>query len=295
MKSQRDAFFDALFEEAKRNPDVYLVSADMGAPSLDKFRRELSRQYIDAGIAEQSALLLAAGLAKAGKRAFVYAIAPFITYRVIEQIRLDLCAMKLPVCLIGVGAGFGYDDSGPTHHTTEDIGMLRTLPNLTIYNPSDSLMAEELLADILKSDSPAYLRLDRKANSILEWNATAGEPESIIIATGNMVKTGMDIASELGLAFAEVSQFPVRLVPDDLTAYKRIITLEEHVLPGGLGSAVLELLSDAELLIPVKRFGIDYIKTDGYCYQYGGREEIQKVYGLDKESILREVKAWLPS
>ena len=128
----RDALFNRLYEIAKNDKDVVIVSADMGAPALDRFRRDLSNQFINTGIAEQNTILVSAGLTLGNKKVFAYAIAPFITLRCYEQIKIELAAMNIPVTLIGVGAGFSYDDSGPTHHTLEDLSIMRVLPNIIV-------------------------------------------------------------------------------------------------------------------------------------------------------------------
>lgn len=308
--TQRDAFFNRLFDIAKDNPDVFLISADMGAPSLDRFRKELPNQYIDAGIAEQNAVLLASGMALKGKKVFVYAIAPFVTYRVVEQIRLELGACNLPVTIVGVGAGMSYDDSGPTHHTVEDIGILRTIPNLRIHNMTDAVMAEAFVDISVGLDYPNYIRLDRQENpdvytngEFMEddgyamTNASAGDVD--ILTTGSMVYTAREIAGVLekrgkDVRVADFFEFPLTSgyfgeISNDPP--KKIVTIEEHVLPCGLGSAVLEKLSDFGMLIPVERFGLDFSK--GYCYQYGGRKELLKSCGLDKETILKQLEKWI--
>jgi len=139
--TMRDAFFNRVYELAKGDKNIMIVSADMGAPSIDKFRDNLKEQYVDTGIAEQNAVLVASGLALSGKKPFVYAIMPFVTTRVHEFAKLELGLMKLPVTIVGVGTGYSYDDSGPTHHTIEDISIMRAIPNLEILSPSDSNMA----------------------------------------------------------------------------------------------------------------------------------------------------------
>ncbi|RMF18923.1 MAG: 1-deoxy-D-xylulose-5-phosphate synthase, partial [Deltaproteobacteria bacterium] len=116
----RDAFFNALYGIAESDPDVYIVSADNGAPSIDQFASNLKQQFIQVGIAEQQMIGMAAGLALEGKKVYTYAICPFITARVYEQIKIDVCAQNLPVTMLGVGAGYAYDIMGPTHHTVED-------------------------------------------------------------------------------------------------------------------------------------------------------------------------------
>src|SRR3989338_1388709 len=137
----RDAFFDELFEIAKDDSNVVFITADMGAQSLIRFKGSLSSQFINVGVAEQNMISIAAGLALVGKKVFVYTIIPFATLRCYEQIRNDLCCMNLPVTIIGVGPGFCYASDGPTHHATQDIAVMRVLPEITILNPSDSIMA----------------------------------------------------------------------------------------------------------------------------------------------------------
>jgi len=161
-KTMRDAFWDRLYEFAKDDKKVILVCADMGAPALDKWRKDLTNQYFNVGIAEHNMLGIASGLAKEGKNVYTYAIAPFITSRAHEFAKLNGGLMKLPIKIVGVGAGFSYDDSGPTHHTTEDISIMRAIPNLVVLSPSDSIIAEKFAEISYCSKEPIYLRLDRQ-------------------------------------------------------------------------------------------------------------------------------------
>ncbi|MFC1497440.1 transketolase family protein [Verrucomicrobiota bacterium] len=305
--TSRDAFWNRLYDIAKEDKDVILVSADMGAPSLDKFRSDLSGQYVNAGIAEQDALLIASGLAMEGKKTFAYAIAPFITLRPYEITKVAVAAMKLPITLVGVGAGFSYDDSGPTHHTLEDIALMRLLQGLEVNNITDSVMASALVDISYKMKRPNYIRLDRKPLPIYydpkeDFSAglkTFNKGNDLqIIATGNMVERAFEVSEELAnkgiqVGVTDVYTFPVNesALIDSLTDTKRIVTLEEHILPGGLGSAVCEVLADHNRLIPCKRIGVDL--ADGYCYAYGGRENIQTLYGLDKDSIVKTITNWM--
>jgi len=285
MISQRDAFFQRVYELAKENRDIIVISADMGTSALEPFQRDLPGQFVDAGIAEQNAINVAAGLALEGKRVFVFAIAPFITLRCYEQIRTSICMMNLPVTIVGVGAGVSYDESGPTHHAVEDISVMRVLPNMQIFNITNAVMAEEIAS--LAVESPTYVRVDRKCF----LNETGKGPESdyIIFSTGNMLELSFKIAKKLDYGYRAIEWFPIEA--EDVIPWvggkKQIITIEEHTLPGGLGSAVLEVLADNNIQIPVKRIGMNI--SEGYCYQYG-RKNIQKIYGLDKESIIKTIK-----
>lgn len=307
IKSQRDAFWGKVYELAMSNRDILIVSADMGAPALDQYRRDMQSQYVDVGIAEQQAIAVAAGLALGGKKVFVYAIAPFITLRCYEHIRLELAAMNIPVTIVGVGSGMSYDDSGPTHHTVEDISALRILPNLRIHNMTDSVMAEAFAEISCNLPYPNYVRLDRKPLSALYEGGHDFSPglhvfipasDICLLATGNMVHRALDIAVQLKQRGIEAGVIDVYTLPINEEALLRalegvryIFTLEEHTLPGGFGSTICEVLADHDIHMHVKRFGLD-LRT-GYCYRYGGREHLLSLYGLDTESLAKSVLACL--
>jgi transketolase len=301
--SMRDAFFDRLYELAKADRRIVLVSADMGAPSLDKFRRDLDSQYVDTGIAEQNALLVATGLALSGKKPYVYAIAPFVTTRIHEFIKLELSLMKQPITIIGIGAGYSYDDSGPTHHNVEDISITRVLPNLEILSPSDSNMARAFADLTSKSRKPGYIRLDRK-NQELKYNEEDDfetgfkelkeGKEIVLVATGNMVDIALKISEDYNKKGESIGVIDIyKLKPfnkdikNTLLKYKLIISLEEHLLQGGFGSMIGEFILDNELPLKLKRIGVD----DKYNYEYGGREHIQNKMNIGVEAITDKIES----
>lgn len=305
--SMRDAFFDRLYVLARKDPDIMIVTADMGAPSLDKFRDNLAKQFVNVGIAEANMVTVAAGLALGGKKVFIYAIMPFVTTRCYEMLKLELSLMKLPITAVGIGSGFSYDDSGPTHHSTEDISIMRVLPDMTIWNSTDSVMARELPDMACALQGPSYIRLDRKIFPDLYRpgeDLSAGLKQVkkgrdiCIIATGNMAHSGLRIAAQLAKGPRPLDAGVVdlyRLKPvnvDCLLGYiaraEKIVTLEEHLLAGGMGSAVAEALADAGRTMPLKRFGVQ----DKYYYAYGGRQNIQALCRLDDETIVRSIRAW---
>jgi transketolase len=303
--SQRDAFFDRLYEIARKDRDIILVSADMGAPSLDKFRKDLASQYLCVGIAEQSMITVATGLALSGKRVFTYAIMPFATLRCYEITRVDLSIMNLPITIIGVGAGFSYDDSGPTHHSTEDITAMRALPNMTLLNASDSTMAAAFADLSYQASGPSYVRLDRQVLPTIYGQRTDFTGGSIqhktgkditIIATGNMVHNAFEIAGKLEeqsiqtgvIDLYRLKPINAELLLQQIGDSQRIATIEEHFLDGGMGSAVIEVLIDNDMAIPVKRFGIQ----NKYYYAYGGRSNIQSLCGLDVSSVTQSILGW---
>lgn len=303
--SMRDAFFDRLYELARRDSRILVVSADMGAPSLDKFRRDLPSQFVNVGIAENHMVALAAGLALSGLKVFTYAIMPFATARPFEMIKVDFSLMDLPVTTVGVGAGFSYHDSGPTHHATEDVSFMRVLPRMTIFNTSDSVMAGALAEMACETSGPSYVRLDREILPPLYPPQTDFSPglavlkeggDLYLLATGNMVHRALEAAGRLaawGIDAGVIDLYRLKPVPAGLLlqalgTVQGVITLEEHLLAGGLGSIVAELLADHGSALPLKRIGI----PEGYYYAYGGRENIQRLCGLDCASILKTVLEW---
>lgn len=303
--TQRDAFWDSVYEMAKADRSIVVVSADMGAPALDKFRRDCPSQFVNVGIAEQNGILVAAGLALTGKKVFAYAIAPFITLRCLEQIRVKNAIMKVPINIVGVGAGFGYQDSGPTHHIIEDIAVMRSMPHVQIQSVSDSVMSAAMPRLCCELTTTRYIRLDRlilpaiynESTDFKQGFALLREGKNYIVATGSMVHVALEIAEKtakdkVSLGVIDAYQFPLaQEIASVVKDSACVISLEEHFLAGGLGSAVCELLQDQGVVIPVKRIGIPHEKE--YCYEYGGRKAIREYYGIDEQSVLEKVKAVL--
>jgi len=225
VEGMRDAFFDSLFECARSDRRVVLVASDTGAICLDRFRKELPCQFVNIGIAEQNMVGVAAGMAMSGKKAFVYAIAPFATMRCYEQIRIDLCCMNLPVTVVGIGAGLDYSTLGPTHHSTEDISLMCSLPHMVVYSPSDGIAASSVVSTCYSARTPCYVRLDRCGTPLVYRNKKdidykAGfsiikKPGNVsIVSTGRMTYTALCAARKLSAIGIEASVIDVyRLKP----------------------------------------------------------------------------------
>jgi len=306
--SIRDAFFDSLYDIAKADKNVIFVTADCGAPSLDKFREDLKEQYYTVGIAEQNMIAVAAGLALEGKIPYTYAIAPFASLRCYEQIKVNLSCMNLPVTVVGVGAGLAYDIMGPTHHATEDISIMRALPGLAIYNPSDSTMSAALAGITHRSPGPKYVRFDRgdlpSIYADKDMDFTSGlchlkkGSDLCIIATGVMVHKALEVAEIMRSQSIDAGVVDLyRIKPVDEKAllglmdeYANIVTLEEHFVIGGIGSLVSEFACDNGKAVKVKRLGL----CNEYYFEYGGRERLHQLCNLDTKSIVDRITAWLP-
>jgi transketolase len=301
----RDAFIQTLYGRAQSDANIIFLSADYGAPSLDQFRADLPKQFVNTGISEQNQISVAAGLALGGKRSYVYSIASFITTRCYEQIKIDLCCMNLPVTIIGVGACYAYGVDGPTHHATEDIALMRVLPNMDIYSPSDANMAAALVDVTLRSSTPIYCRFDRGKYPLLySSNEDLSRGVKVIqegndisiITTGIMVHRALEVADELRNYSVSTQIIDVyRLKPlnahdivNHITNTDKILTLEEHTIHGGLGSIIAEMLADFDATRSFKRLAI----VDDLLYAYGTRRDLHLERGLDKESIVKTILDW---
>ena len=304
-KDIRDAFFDGLYEIARQDRHVIFLTADMGALSLERFKKDLPSQYINVGVAEQNMVSVAAGLALAGKKVFVYAIAPFATQRCYDQIKVDVSGMNLPVTIIGAGPGMTYGSDGPTHHAVLDVAIMRALPGMMILNPSEAVMASRMAGLCYARGGPVYVRIDKGKPPLLYsaeeefadgLSLIAEGRELLIVATGVMVHRALRVAEELkkkSIEAAVVGLYRIKPVNESLflgyaERYPKIVTLEEHSLFGGIGSGILEILADHGTGQPVRRLGIG----DRYCEGYGDREWMQARYGLDDPTLMDHILAW---
>lgn len=306
-RSQRDVFWNHVYEIMRGDKNVILLTADMGAPALDMIRKDFPGQFVNVGIAEQNAITVSSGLALEGKKVFAYAIAPFITLRCIEHIRVENAIMNIPLTIVGVGVGFGYDDSGPTHFLLEDLAMMRSMPNITIHSITDNIMASKVAEMSYRLQNTNYVRLERHVTpDVYDKDADFGEGFSIlkdgedgyIISYGIMTHQALKIAkklekNEIHMGVIDLYTIPINEKPfvDSVKSVKKLISLEEHFLPGGFGSAIIEVLNDNNILIPLKRLGLSV--KDGYCYRYGGREDIRSYYKLNEANIEKRVLEYI--
>lgn len=309
LEGMRDAFFRSLYNLARRDKNVVLITSDTGAICHDDFRRELKKQYINVGIAEQNMVGISAGLAMSGKTVYIYAIIPFVTMRCYEQIRIDLCCMNLPVTVVGVGAGYDYSTLGPTHHGTEDISLMRSLPGMTIYSPSDSLMAD-IFAKVCYEHKlgPKYIRLDREGVPLIhkdkkDINISQGfsllkdGKDLYIIATGRMVLNALKISKELASQSIDagvIDLFRIKplnkgMIWNIIKSVKYVMTLEEHFISAGIGGAIAEMLAEIPQSPLFKAFGID----DQFCRVYGERRYLQRFSKIDVESVTNTIVKWI--
>jgi len=286
--NQRDAFFKQLTRLSIQDEKICVVTADMSAPGLDIFRRRFPSRYINTGIAEQSAILTACGLAKEGMKPFVYGIMPFVSLRPYEQIKVVAALMNININIVGIGSGFSYSDSGPTHHAIEDFAIMRILPNMEIWNCADNTTADRAALLSPYHDGPSYIRLDRKEtanlpgdlDAALGFRVHAKDDKQYIITTGYpthiAINSRKDTSADCGII--EIFKFPFD-IPALLhhVNHKRILCIEENRPYGALYSIL------AEQGIPSTQFAL----ADQYRYEYGDRDQLLANHGISKESIIQ--------
>lgn len=261
----RTAFFKELTALASTDPRIFLVVGDLGFGVVEEFARTHPDRFLNAGVAEQNMTAVAAGLAHTGYTVFTYSIANFPTIRCLEQIRNDVCYHELNVKVVAVGGGLAYGALGMTHHATEDLAIMRALPGMTVVAPGDPLEARHATRAIAGAPGPCYLRLGRAGEPVVhnrEIDFTLGQALSVrtgadvtLLSTGGMLRTAVDAAALLegrGISAGVVSVHTVQPLDRDAiiacaAACPVLVTLEEHSLVGGLGSAVAEALADAEV------------------------------------------------
>lgn len=300
----RDTFVRTLVELAKSNKDIELVTGDLGFGVLKPFWEQCPDQFTNAGIAEQNMTSLAAGMALSGKIVFTYSIGNFPTLRCLEQIRNDCAYHNANVKIVCVGGGFSYGSLGMSHQATEDIAIMRALPNVSVFAPADLVEAEEITKAIVNYPGTCYLRLGRggekrihdkienfeigKAIKIKDGKdiaifSTGAILDEVMIAYEDLVKKGL---SPVVYSFPTIKPIDKETIIEIAKTCKTIFTIEEHNVVGGFGSAVSEVVAALEKTKPsMKMIGL----SDEYSIAVGNQNFLRKTYGLDSNSIFEQI------
>ena len=304
----RGGFFRALLKLAEKDERIQLVVGDLGFGVVEPFIERLPKQFLNSGVAEQNMTGIAAGLALSGKIVFTYSIGNFPTLRCLEQIRNDICYHNADVKVVAVGGGFAYGALGMTHHATEDLAILRALPGMTVIAPGDPIEAEEATRAIAARPGPCYLRLGRAGEKIVHQGPIEFEigkaivvrngEDVTLISTGGMLETAVEVADILmreGIHARVLSMHTVKPLDSEAilsaaSETRGIVTLEEHTVLGGLGSAVAELLAEEHNLhVPFKRIGL----PPGFASCIGSQEYLRSCYGLSPNTIRQSLESVL--
>ena len=303
MKLQRDIFLDEVNKKLENDKDIYVMSADFGAASLDITRDRFKENFIHCGISEQAMFDIGTGLALEKKKVITYAMGPFISLRALEQIKCGPAMMNLPMTILSVGIGLGYADAGPTHYATEDFACLRAIGGTSIYTASDNIIAKKIAQNVIDNKDLNYVRLDRHPTENIfydknKFNFQDGfrilgkysENKNVIISHGRILSNCIKTINELSDNFYLVDLFRSKPISkkliDLIKDSKKVIVVDEQTQYGNLTSAVQSELSKYELFPFIKNISL----PDEYVFQNGGRDFLLKKYNLDELSILNFCK-----
>lgn len=304
MEPTRDGYGRALEKLALQDKNIVVLDADLAESTRSiMFRKNAPERFFYAGICEQNAVCMAAGLALEGKKVFVSSFAIFITGRAFEMIRQSVCYNNVPVKIVGSHAGILTGKDGPTAQATEDIAIMRALPRMNIIVPADSVEAEHATMFLADFNEPCYLRTNREATAVIFDESTyefefgrgmklTEGSDATIIACGALVQAAIEASRMLakkGLSIRVINMHTIK--PIDNKVIERaaketnaIITAEDHQIIGGLGSAVAEVLAEEKLCVPFKRIGLC-----GFA-ESGAPADLYKKYGFTPESLSKEIE-----
>ena len=300
----RNAFAASITELAARDDRVVLLSGDIGNRLFDTYRDRFPLRFYNCGVAEANMTGMAAGMALCGLRPFTYTITPFATTRVIEQIRVDICYHNVPVTIVGTGSGLSYASLGPTHHSCEDVGLLRCFPNMTVLCPADSAEVGPALKATLLLPGPAYIRLGKKGEPAVHESPPKFEighgivmregTDVCLLGMGTMVSVVLESAKLLaaeGVSARVVSMHTVKpldtaLLAESFRQYAVVGVIEEHSRIGGLGSAVAEWLATQH---DARGRLVSLGTPDTFLSEAGSQQYMRERCGLTPHAIAQQI------
>lgn len=304
----RDTFIARLLEHALTDPRIMLITGDLGFKVFDEFRAKRPGQFLNAGVAEQNMTAIATGMALEGRIVFTYSIANFSTLRCLEQIRNDACYHGAAVKVVSIGGGFSYGSLGISHHATEDLAILRSLPDITVFSPGDLWEAAEATSACIATPGTCYLRLDKAAGKPTHQDGEAFVPGHIrtvragtdvcIVVTGGILEEAQSAADALaheGISVRILSTHTIRpldagVLVDAAKSCAAMLTLEEHTLHGGLGGAVAEVLMDHGVMPRrFRRLGL----AGTFSSIVGSQTYLRQRYGIDARAVAEATRSTL--
>lgn len=304
MNKVRYKYLETVCELIRSGSQAVLVSSDYAAPVLDEFRVTHKERYVSAGIAEQNLIQTACGLALSGQRAVAYGMSPFPCIRAVDQIRNCAAMMELPISIVSAGVGFAIPEFGATHYCTEDISIMRTIPNIKIINLTDETMAVKAAQLSLDTTKPLYIRIDKYSDGVIYKSgdidfekgfSVVKDGGDIAIISGGYYTNRMlglrDSLSAVGISAKVIDLFSLpfdkKKLISEIGDIPCVLTIEEHVLEGGMGSAVLEAFCDSFIAKKIIRMGIDF--NGHYPSEFGSREYFINKYHLDDSSVIKVI------
>lgn len=300
----RNAFKEEVVELGKIHPELVILSGDIGNRMFDQFKELFPDRFYNCGVAEANMISMAAGMASMGLRPICYTITPFLTTRALEQIKLDIGYHEMPVTIVGTGAGLSYSSLGATHHSFEDIGIMRTVPGIQILAPADAKEVKASLRYALSQKEPTYIRIGKKGEPVVyedipsfqagKWDQLNDGKDIALLSTGNMLPSTMEVARlllENNIAATVINASSIRPLDESLLNnlcdnFPLLATIEEHSIVGGLGSAIAEHLIDKnKRSIQLKRFAM----PDRFIHETTDQEYARSLCGLLPHQIKDEL------
>ena len=302
----RNAFADEINRLAAADPRVVMLSADIGNRLFDKFKAQNPGRFYNTGVAEANTISMAAGLASCGLRPVCYTIAPFITARCYEQIKVDVCYHEMPVMIVGTGSGLSYASLGATHHSLDDLALMRGLPGMRVLAPADANELRSCFRAALASETPVYMRIGKKGEPVLfpepppfefgRWTSWREGGSVALLAAGNTLPIASEAADALagaGISAAVYSCASIKPLDAEALAkvfgnMKVVATIEEHAMACGFGSAVAEWLADRQERAPARllRFGA----SDKFLHDPGEQDHARATYGITAQNIAESIR-----
>lgn len=306
----RNAFADEITKIGREDERVVLLAGDIGNKLFDKFKDNAKTRFYNCGVAEANMMSVAAGMALCGLRPVVYTITPFTTTRCFEQIRVGACYHSAPVTIVGTGSGLSYADLGPTHHSLEDLAILRTLPGMTVLAPCDETEVRLLLRAALRGEGPVYMRIGKKGEPRIHQSLDSIEigraitvregDHACLIAAGTImseVLKAADILGRSGIRLRVVSCHSIKPLDEQMLAevfrvYPLVAVAEEHGRIGGLAGSIAEWRAHRnDLIAQMLSFGAD----DVFLHEIGSQQYARRRYGLNGEHIAERIRSVLHS
>lgn len=301
----QSAYLGKLMELAQRDANVLHILADSGTGYDEMFRRSFPEQIYNFGISEESMVAAAAGMATVGKIPFVYTAGAFLAYRSLEFIRDDICFQNLNVKIVGMGSGLSWSTLGPTHHTTEDLAVLRAMPNLLLLSPSTPKQVSECVRLAYEHEGPVYIRIgmnrekeffsDTYQMEIGKNDVIFDGKDGVIYTTGSILEEAVGARSCLAdsgkeykiVNVATIKPFDVDSLKRDVLSYKTLFVVEEHNIHGGLGSILAETIAYSGLGARVVPIGLQ----DEFARGYGTHTKVRAINGLDAGAICEVIRS----
>lgn len=308
MNEARYKYLERICQLVEQGEQLVLVSSDYAAPTLDEFRIKHKDRYVSVGIAEQNLIQVSCGLSLSGQRVIAYGMAPFPCIRTFDQIRNAVAIMNAPISIVSAGVGFAIPEFGVTHYCTEDLALMRTIPNVRIINLTDEIMAQKVAELSLTTENPLYIRIDKYSGGIIYkaedidfekgFSVVRGGTDVTVVTSGYYTNRMIRIAEDLEKEDISVKVIDLFSIPFDEQEFMKetvgqneILSVEEHVLQGGLGSLLVELYNDKNIKTRVRRMGITY--GNQYNSDFGSREYFIDKFGLNDDSIKCTIRSMM--